>query len=101
MRPPPKASLGSGQPSVWTIVPSARLVSQISLTPSAKISAENPEIFALGVKEIWETKRALGTIVHTLGWPLPSDAFGGGLMYPLAPNLVAAGLVVGPGYRDT
>src|SRR3989442_3641389 len=66
-----------------------------------EVTAENPEIFALGVKEIWETKRALGTIVHTLGWPLPSDAFGGSFMYPLAPNLVALGLVVGLDYRDS
>jgi len=65
-----------------------------------QVTAENPEIFALGVKEIWETKRALGTIVHTLGWPLPSDAFGGSFMYPLAPNLVALGLVVGLDYTD-
>jgi len=66
-----------------------------------QVTAENPQIFALGVKEIWETKRALGTIVHTLGWPLPRDAFGGSFMYPLAPNLVALGLVVGLDYRDS
>src|SRR5213082_3682470 len=41
-----------------------------------QVTAENPQIFALGVKEIWETKRPLGTNVHTLGWPLASDAFG-------------------------
>src|SRR5205823_3014394 len=34
-------------------------------------AAENPQIFALGVKEIWETKQPLDRIVHTLGWPLP------------------------------
>jgi electron-transferring-flavoprotein dehydrogenase len=60
----------------------------------------NPQIFALGVKEMWETKRPLEAIVHTLGWPLPSDAFGGSFMYPLEPNLVALGLVVGLDYRD-
>src|SRR6059036_1121600 len=65
-----------------------------------QVTAENPQIFALGVKEIWETKRPLGTIVHTLGWPLPRDAFGGSFLYPLAPNLVALGLVVGLDYRD-
>ena len=37
MKLPPKASVGTGQPSVWTIVSSDRLVSQISFTPSAKI----------------------------------------------------------------
>jgi electron-transferring-flavoprotein dehydrogenase len=61
----------------------------------------NPQIFALGVKEIWETKTPLDAIVHTLGWPLPTDAFGGSFMYPLTPNLVALGIVVGMDYRQT
>jgi len=64
------------------------------------VAAENPQIFALGVKEIWETKEPLDSIVHTLGWPLPQDAFGGSFMYPLEPRLVALGLVVGLDYRD-
>lgn len=68
---------------------------------SEKISSENPQIFALGVKEIWETKKPLDAIVHTLGWPLPNDAFGGSFMYPLTPNLVALGIVVGLDYRQT
>ena len=65
-----------------------------------QVGAENPQIFALGVKEIWETKQPLDSIVHTLGWPLPRDAFGGSFMYPLEPRLVALGLVVGLDYRD-
>jgi len=64
------------------------------------VGAANPQIYALGVKEIWETKRPLDTIVHTLGWPLPTDAFGGSFMYPLEPNLLALGLVVGLDYHD-
>ncbi|PYQ14218.1 MAG: electron transfer flavoprotein-ubiquinone oxidoreductase [Acidobacteria bacterium] len=65
-----------------------------------RIGSPNPQIFALGVKELWETKRPLDAVVHTLGWPLPADAFGGSFMYPLEPNLVALGLVVGLDYRD-
>jgi electron-transferring-flavoprotein dehydrogenase len=65
-----------------------------------QIGSENPQIYALGVKEIWETKRPLDAIVHTLGWPLPSDAFGGSFLYPLEPQLVALGLVVGLDYHD-
>ncbi|HEY0306443.1 MAG TPA: hypothetical protein VGC44_15820, partial [Longimicrobiales bacterium] len=57
------------------------------------VTSRNPQIFALGVKEIWETKKPLDHIVHTLGWPLPTDAFGGSFMYPLEPNVVALGLV--------
>jgi len=66
-----------------------------------KIPSDNPQIYALGVKEIWETKQPLDSIVHTLGWPLPNDAFGGSFMYPLTPNLVALGIVVGLDYRTT
>jgi len=66
-----------------------------------KISSSNPQIFALGVKEIWETKQPLDSIIHTLGWPVPRDAFGGSFMYPLTPNLVAVGLVVGLDYKTT
>jgi electron-transferring-flavoprotein dehydrogenase len=64
------------------------------------ITSPNPQIFALGVKEIWETKQPLDAIVHTLGWPLPNDAFGGSFMYPLEPNVVALGLVIGLDYHD-
>jgi electron-transferring-flavoprotein dehydrogenase len=65
-----------------------------------QIGSQNPQIYALGVKEIWETKKPLDAIVHTLGWPLPSDAFGGSFMYPLEPNVIALGLVVGLDYRN-
>ena len=65
-----------------------------------QIRSPNPQIYALGVKEIWETKQPLDAIVHTMNWPLPKDAFGGSFMYPLEPNVVALGLVVGLDYRD-
>ena len=68
---------------------------------SANIRSQNPQIFALGVKEIWETKKPLDAVIHTLGWPLPKDAFGGSFMYPLSPTMVAVGIVVGLDYRQT
>lgn len=64
------------------------------------IGSPNPQIYALGVKELWRTRRPLDRVVHTLGWPLPRDAFGGSFMYPLSDNLAALGLVVGLDYRD-
>ena len=66
-----------------------------------KIASDNPQIFALGVKEIWETLKPLDAVVHTLGWPLPRDCFGGSFMYPLSRNLIALGLVVGLDYKRT
>ncbi len=63
-----------------------------------RIGSENPQIFALGVKEVWEVKRPLDAVVHTMGWPLPLDVFGGSFLYPMGANLVALGLVVGLDY---
>jgi electron-transferring-flavoprotein dehydrogenase len=60
-----------------------------------QISSQNPQVFALGVKELWEVKRPLDRVIHTMGWPLPNDTFGGSFLYPLQPNIVALGLVVG------
>jgi len=64
------------------------------------IGADNPQIYALGVKELWEVARPLNRIVHTMAWPLPGDAFGGSFMYPMSDELVALGLVVGLDYGD-
>ena len=64
------------------------------------VRSANPQIYALGVKELWEVRRPLDRIIHTMNWPLPGDAFGGSFMYPLADDLVALGLVVGLDYDD-
>lgn len=66
-----------------------------------RISSDNPQIFALGVKEIWETLKPLDAVVHTLGWPVPKDCFGGSFMYPLTRNQIALGIVVGLDYKRT
>lgn len=62
------------------------------------IGSENPQVYALGVKELWELRRPLDRVIHTMGWPLPGDAFGGSWMYPLEPKVVSLGLVVGLDY---
>ena len=64
------------------------------------IGSANPQLYALGVKEVWQTGRPLDRVIHTLGWPLPSDAFGGSFLYPLGSDQVALGLVVGLDYHD-
>ncbi|HET7039485.1 MAG TPA: electron-transfer flavoprotein:ubiquinone oxidoreductase [Gemmatimonadales bacterium] len=64
------------------------------------VGSPNPQVFALGVKELWETRRPLDRVIHTMGWPLPRDAFGGSWIYQMEPNLVSLGLVVGLDYRD-
>ncbi|MGH9461590.1 MAG: NAD(P)/FAD-dependent oxidoreductase, partial [Vicinamibacteria bacterium] len=64
------------------------------------IGSPNPQLFALGVKELWEVKHPLDAVVHTFGWPLPRDAFGGSFFYPMAETLVSLGIVVGLDYRQ-
>ena len=48
---------------------------------------------ALGVKELWEVPRPPQGVIHTMGWPLPQDCFGGSWLYPLKGGKVSLGLV--------
>ena len=59
------------------------------------VKSPNPQIFALGVKEVWEVDRPLDRVIHTMGWPLPQSAFGGTFLYPMGQGQVALGLVAG------
>ena len=63
--------------------------------------SQNPQIYALGVKELWEVPKPLDEVIHTLGWPLPGDAFGGTWIYPMGEELVSIGIVVGLDYRQS
>ncbi len=63
----------------------------------------NPQSYALGIKELWEVDPAQshpGRVVHTAGWPLDTDTYGGSFLYHLPDNLVAVGLVVGLDYAN-
>ena len=68
--------------------------------------AENrePQVWALGVKEVWEVAKPLDRVIHTLGWPLRYGAkwheFGGSWIYPQGENRVSIGFVVGLDYTD-
>jgi len=63
-----------------------------------------PQIWALGVKEVWKVAKPLGHIVHTMGWPLRKSSkygeFGGSFIYPMGPDMVSLGFVAGLEYRD-
>jgi electron-transferring-flavoprotein dehydrogenase len=63
----------------------------------------DPQVYGLGLKELWEVKPAQhqpGLVVHTAGWPLDRDTYGGSFLYHFENNLVAVGFVVGLGYRN-
>ncbi|MBF0429462.1 MAG: 4Fe-4S dicluster domain-containing protein [Magnetococcales bacterium] len=61
-----------------------------------------PQTYALGFKELWEVpakaEHQPGDLLHTVGWPL--KCYGGGFLYQVAAERIAAGFVVGLDYRD-
>ena len=63
----------------------------------------DPQSYGIGIKELWEvepSKSKPGLVVHTAGWPLASDTYGGSFLYHLGDNKVAVGLVVGLSYKN-
>ena len=68
------------------------------------LHGRNPQVWALGVKEVWRVPRAAPQGDHTMGWPLRSRKryreFGGSFIYPMGDDLVSLGMVVGLDYRD-
>jgi electron-transferring-flavoprotein dehydrogenase len=68
------------------------------------LEGENPQVWALGVKEVWRVERPLDRIIHTMGWPLRGAAryreFGGSFVYPMGEDLLTIGMVVGLDYTD-
>jgi len=65
-------------------------------------AGRNPALYAVGVKEVWEVPEdpsSAGVIIHTLGFPLKSETYGGGFLYHMG-RMISLGLVVGLDYRD-
>ena len=66
------------------------------------ISGE-PAQFAIGIKELWDIPKDRlkpGTVIHTLGYPLREEEFGGSWLYAMGDGRISIGLVVGLEYRD-
>ncbi len=62
-----------------------------------------PQTYALGVKEIWQVESphySAGQVLHTVGWPLKNNTYGGSFVYHMANNKVAIGFVVGLDYQN-
>ncbi len=63
----------------------------------------DPQVYGIGLKELWEVKperHQKGLVMHTAGWPLQPDTYGGSFFYHMEDNLVSAGFVVGLGYTN-
>ena len=63
----------------------------------------SPQVYGIGLKELWDidpAKHFPGRVIHTQGWPLDDDEWGGAFLYHQADNQVALGYVVALNYRN-
>ncbi|GJH21815.1 electron transfer flavoprotein-ubiquinone oxidoreductase [Caballeronia novacaledonica] len=63
----------------------------------------DPQVYGIGIKEVWEidpTRHKPGLVMHTAGWPLENDTYGGSFLYHMDHNQVVVGFVVGLGYTN-
>jgi len=69
-----------------------------------RLSANSdPQAYGIGLKELWETKpekHRAGLVIHSAGWPLAADTYGGSFLYHMQDNLVSVGFVVGLAYAN-
>lgn len=66
-------------------------------------AGRDPQSYAIGVKELWEIpadKAQPGLVVHTAGWPMDSETYGGGFLYHMEGNKVTLGFVTGLDYKN-
>ena len=64
---------------------------------------KDPQGYALGIKELWEVdpkRHQPGFVMHTAGWPLDNDTYGGSFMYHMENNQVALGFITGLNYAN-
>ncbi|MDD3353526.1 electron transfer flavoprotein-ubiquinone oxidoreductase [Zoogloea sp.] len=63
----------------------------------------DPQTYGIGIKELWEVRPEVhqqGLTMHTVGWPVSTDVYGGSFLYHLENNQVAVGFVVGLDYSN-
>ena len=66
-------------------------------------TASHPQIYCIGIKELWEVppdRIAAGTVIHTMGYPLRFEEFGGGFIYAMPDGQISVGFVAGLDYKD-
>ena len=64
---------------------------------------KNAQVYGIGLKELWDVKpgkHKAGLVMHTAGWPLDPDTYGGSFLYHMENNQVAVGFVVGLAYAN-
>ena len=66
-------------------------------------AGREPQVYAAGVKELWQCRPGSvvpGSVIHTFGYPLPNDTFGGGFIYGMKDDVLDIGMVTGLDYAD-
>ena len=66
-------------------------------------ASSDPQNYGIGIKELWEVDPSVheeGLVMHTAGWPLSNDTYGGSFLYHMANHQVAVGFVLGLGYKN-
>ena len=66
-------------------------------------AGRDPQVYGIGLKELWQIQPAQhqsGLVIHTAGWPLDTETYGGSFLYHMEDNLVCIGFVVGLGYAN-
>jgi len=64
---------------------------------------KNPASYVVGIKEVWElpeTRMNPGDVIHTMGYPLKRNTYGGGFIYGMQNNMISLGLLTGLDYED-
>ena len=82
--------------------PRGHLTKQLIQTLHLSADSE-PAQFAIGIKELWDIPKdrlAPGTVIHTLGYPLRDEEFGGSWLYAMPDGRISIGFVVGLDYKD-
>ena len=67
------------------------------------LDGSDPQTFGIGIKELWEIdpeQHQEGLVIHSVGWPMGGDTYGGSFIYHLEDNQVAVGFVIGLDYRN-
>jgi electron-transferring-flavoprotein dehydrogenase len=66
-------------------------------------AGRSPQLYAIGIKELWEVPKdrlSPGSVIHTMGYPLRMEEFGGGFIYAMPEGVLSVGFVTGLDYRD-
>ncbi|GAB4399393.1 MAG: electron transfer flavoprotein-ubiquinone oxidoreductase [Rhodoferax sp.] len=66
-------------------------------------AGRDPQSYGIGIKEVWELspeRHEPGLVLHTAGWPLDNETYGGSFMYHMEDRKVALGFITGLNYQN-